>query len=875
MKLIKFLLIATFATLSFSQSTAQPAATKTVTYNLCYPDNAHPLNNALLTNLMSALPRVNDKPCITFEATFSFKYRVAGSNFRTEIFCDRVQLAHPLTFQRFDLSDKIFPVTAKVDVKIDEQTKSFEHQLKAGAKMGDMLTPDQPQKFKIEIVSVQTGQEVLSRIVEKQQHISAYYTADTQIKLAFEELSTINPDSLEMLDQYLEITRKNFAIVDRIKKKELYKHLNLGENDPLNVYDRTNELHKANFEAKNALLEQTSNLGEEYLRLGLESLNQKDTATALEYFNTAIEVDSMLAGPYVEKAKIDFNRGKLVEIIDQIRFISAHTTHHSGNREDMVEMIKYIESQLIDQAEAQNKQEHYHEALTLMDSAEHICNSIQVVVCSDMINVARSHSWRGLLNQHIINWFDIISRTQYSELPNVVEETFQFRKDHNKWLTTNELLYTNMKIVQDTLISVATKHEDDDPEKALEALYAAREICNAYVEIPCAENLDERFKVAFQKSYKKMLNEAEAALQDSLPNRADTIQTKAMRYIKAQKLQPTQKHREIIDRIAQQRYALLIEELRNVKLADKKSITLLDSALTIRKKNGIDEARDENFQRTRLLTDYVTSLAEKAERMLRAEQIVIATELVQEIDWVLNRFNFVLNDSQQDFVNKLREKIGRQACYKRHKKLSIYTIAAEKFMVRKDYPHAQESFEKALTLIKNNPGCGFNAEKLKQELKRIADAAAYQRHVKVFRDSAVNNNFESAIAEYDVIKNKFNDSLLKPFDLEFQTLANAAQETNYLPFMHHAAKVLAERGQPNESFGLITVLYKSDFDYQLSKPAQEALGASLAKEFYIKDPSDESAQLYEGYVIDKKWSKPFKKAFKRQWKIMQTATETD
>ena len=875
MKLIRFLLlIVGIITLSL-QIKAQPAATKTVTYNLCYPDNSHPLNNAILTNLMSSLPRVNDKACITFEVTFSFKYRVASANFRTEVFCDEVKLAHPLEFQRFDLSDKIFPVTASMKVQVDDQSKTFKHKLKAGAKIGEILTPDQPQSFEIEITSIQMGQEVLSRIVEKQQHISAYYTADTQIKLAFEELSTINPDSLERLDQYLDITRKNFAIVERIKKKELYKHLDLGTHDPLNVYERTSELHKATFEAKNSLTEQTQNLGEEYLRLGLEALKQKDTATAQEYFNTAIDVDSDLAGPYVEKAKIDFNRGKLVEIIDQIRFISANTTHHSGNRDDMVEMIKYIENQLVDEAEEQNKEEHYHEALTLLDSAEYICNSIQVVVCSDMINVARSHSWRGLLNQHIINWFDIISRDQYSELPAVIEETFQFRKEHNKWLTTNELLYVNLKIVQDTLINVASQHENTDPEKSLEALYAAREICNEYIEIPCAGNLDERFKVAFQKSYQKMLQEAETALIDSLPNRADTIQTKAMRYIRAQELEPTSKHREIIQRIAAQRYALMMQSLRAAQLADKPMITLLDSAITIRKNHNFDQAKDENFQRTRLLTDYITSLSEKADRMLNADQVVIATELVQEIDWVIHRFDFVLNNTQQTFVDDLREKIGRQVCYKRYQKLQIYEIAAEKFMSRNDYPHAEESLKKGLKLIKNNPGCGFDEEGIKNNLKRIADVADYQRELLKLKSMAVNNRFQDAISTYDFIRNNFNDTLLEPFGIEFVELSSLAKELGYLPFVHHAAKVLAEWGQPNASFGLITYLYKHNFDHQLSVPAQEELGASLAKEFYIKDPSDKSAQLYEGYIIEKKWSKPFKKAFQRQWKTMQIATDSE
>lgn len=852
---------------------AQPAATKTVTYDLCYPDEAHPLNNAVLTNLMSSLPRKNDKACMTFQATFSFKYRVTGANFRTEIFCDDVKLTHPINFQEFDLSSEIFPVKANVLVKVDNQSKTFHHKLKKGAKIGDILTPDQPQTFEITIKSVETGQEVLSRIVEKQQHISAYYTADTQIKLAFEELETIHPDSVAQIDKYLDITRYNMAIVKRIKDKELYKKLNLGKHDPLNVYERTSQLHKATFEAKNKLTSQSNNLAEEYLRLGIDAIQSQDTATANEYFDKALEIDSKLAGAHVEKTKIDFNRKKYKDVIQQIRFISAKTTHHSGDRDDMVLMIKEIEDQILDAADQQNKEEHYHEALSLLDSAENICNSIQVVVCSDMINVFRSHSWRGLLNQNIINWFGIISRNQYSELPQVIEETFQFRRDHNKWLTTNELLYTNLRIIQDTLIQVADKYRQNNPQKALEALYAAREICNAYVEIPCAENLEEQFKAAFKESYKQMLNQANAKLADSLPNSADSIQRKAMQYCQAQDIAISQKHKEIITHINAQRYSLLMQKIRQSKLPEKRTITLLDSAITLRKNSSVEQANDEKFQKTRLLTDYVSMLADKSERMLNAEQVVIATQLLQEIDWVVARFEYVLSDGQQDYLNQLRQKIGTQACYKKSQQKQIYQIAAQTFKRRNDYPHAKQSLETALGIIQNNKDCGFNPKEIKDEIKRITPAADYQEQLNRLKEFAVNNKFDDAIRIYDQIKADYNDSALNKFDIEIISLNEMAKNLNYLPFVHHAAKVLAERGKPNDSFGLITYLYKNEYDHKLSYPAQKELGASLAKEFYIKDPSEESGSLYKGYIIENKWSKPFKKAFQKQWKEMQIESE--
>jgi tetratricopeptide (TPR) repeat protein len=823
---------------------AQKAATETETYNLCYPDESFPLNNALLTNLMSSLPKVDGKSCITIEATFSFKYKVAASNFRTDIFCDRIEITHPITFQKFELADQILPIPVKFTVQVDDQTKEFKHDLRNNIKVGDILTPDQPQKFNVRITGVEISQDVLSRVVQKQQHISEYYTADTQIKLAFEDLNSINPDSVQYLDRYLDITRKNQAIVKRIKEKELYKKLNLGEHDPLNVYERSNELKKATFEAQSNLTDQSSNLAEEYLRLGEDAISLSDTAKAIEYFDKAIEIDAKLAGAYVEKTKIDFNRKKYIDVIRQSRFISAHTTHHSGNRTDVSDMIKFIENKLVDEAETHNRKEHYQEALVLLDSAETICSSIQIVVCSDMINVARSHSWQGLLYQNIVNWFDVLSRHQYSELPEMVEETFEFRRANNQWLTTNELLYKNLHIIQDSLLAIAETAQQEEPEKALEVLYAAREICNNYVEVPCHNKLDEQFKRAFESTYIKMIEKAEEALADSLPNTADSIQRKAAIYCHAQKIEISDAHKQIISVIAAQRYAQLMQKLRAVKVADKKTITLLDSALTIRLRNGLDKTNDHNFQRMRLLTDYVASLSDKASRMFRAGQIVIATQLLNEIDWVVSHFKIAINDDQQSFINTLREKIGSEACYEKTTQVRIYTMSAETFISKKDFVHAEEAYEKALDLMKKNTGCGFDIQATKKKKEHIDQVAAYQRDLAVMRQFALDNKFQAAIDKHDAIKNSYSDSLLQRHEVEIMPLGKYALNLAYEPFVHYAAKILAQRGYPGESFNLIVWLYKHTFSRELSAPAQQELGKTLAKEFYIKNPSPESAQLY-------------------------------
>lgn len=852
---------------------AQVAATKIVTYNFCYPNAEAPLNNALLANLMSSLPKVSDKSCITFEATFSFKYRITGANYRTEIFCDEILVKHQIDFQQFNVAEHIIPIQTKFTVKIDEENKSFDHTLRSGIKVGELLTPDQPQTFHIEINSILVDNDVLSRVVEKQQHISEYYTADTQIKIAFEDLQTIYPDSVQYIDKYLEIARKNQNIVQRIRKKELYRKLNLGTHDPVNVYERLKELDKAIFDVKASLTKQSNNLSQEYLRLGIETLATTDTAVAIEYFDKAIEVDDKLAGAYVEKAKIDFNRKKLLDVISQVRFIDSHTVHHSGNRTDVNTMIKFIENSLIEQADKQNHEDHFYEALLLLDSAEIICNSIQVVVCSDMINVVRSHSYRGMLNQHIINWFDIISREQFSELPQVISETFEFRKQNNSWLTTNELIYVNLKIIQDTLLSMADRYGISNPSKALETLYAAREICNTYTEINCPPGLDEKFKNAFTHTYKQMLAEAKKAITDSLPNRADTIQRKAARYCRAQQIEIDQEHKRIIKQIAKLRYLSLMSQVRASRVIEKREVLWLDSLLTIRKRVGVNQANDETFHRTRLLTEYVGSLTDKAQRMIEADQFIIAMQLLGEVDWVVKRFGYVLSNEILTFIQTLRSRVGNQACFEKHRQYQIYMLAAEKFMSNNDYRHAKVTLEKAQKWAVVYKECGFDLANVKKILTRIEQPAYYQNKMEEIKQLAIDNRFDEAYAAYESIDAAVFDSILHKFNLANLKIDEIAIQINYMPFIQYVAKSLAQQGHPNRSFGLITLLYDSHYTRELTKDAQTELGASLAKEFFIKDPSVESAQLYLGYTLDKKWSKPFIKAYKKKWKEMQTSID--
>jgi hypothetical protein len=385
--------------------------------------------------------------------------------------------------------------------------------------------------------------------------------------------------------------------------------------------------------------------------------------------------------------------------------------------------------------------------------------------------------------------------------------------------------------------------------------------------------LEEQFDAAFKSSYKKMLEKAQVALNDSLPNRADTIQTKAMKYCIAQNFEPNAKHKQIVVDIAKLRYLLLMNELRGEKVVQKRAVTLLDSALTIQRKYSVAEAKDEKFQRTRILTEYVSMLFEKADRMLKAEQLVIASNLLSEIDWVVNHFGYVLSEGQNSFYAGLRESLGKQACFENYHQFRIYMLAAKKFELRKDFPHARASYLKAEKLAKTNTQCGFDIDNVKKQIDSIKNVADYQIGYNNFIKYAVDNEFEKAIQEYDFIQDNYSDSTLQLFNVEMVKLNETARQLEYLPFVHYAAKMLAERGFPNESFGLITYLYQKDFDFNLSIPAQQALGASLAKEFYIKDPSEESAARASAYIIDKKWSKPFKKSFDKKWKDMQTEFE--
>jgi len=295
--------------------------------------------------------------------------------------------------------------------------------------------------------------------------------------------------------------------------------------------------------------------------------------------------------------------------------------------------------------------------------------------------------------------------------------------------------------------------------------------------------------------------------------------------------------------------------------------------LNIRKIQGEDQANEKTYPRTRLLTEYVSTLTDKAQKMIKADQFAIAIQLLDEINWVVNRFGYVLSNETVSFIQNLRSKVGNQACFEKHRQYQIFILTAEKFMSRNDYRHAKISLEKAKKYVSNNAECGFDLAQIKNTLLRIEQPALYQKMVEDIKQQAVDNKFEEALSTYQNILNSVSDSVLSKFNIPLKKIDEIAIDVNYMPFIHYVATNLAQNGYPNRSFGLITILYDSKYNRELTEEAQAELGASLAKEFFIKDPSVESSQLYLGYTLDKKWSKPFINAYKKKWKEMQIVAE--
>ena len=838
----------------------------TITVNLCYPDDKSSINNVILSNLSQSLPTIKDKPCLTYK--LSFNYEITATNIRT--FYRNVKVESIVVYQRFSIRELLMPVDLTITVSYFNNKLLIEKQdVKQVISQDGLLCNYQiPQgktinRVEITIKKFDLSPLMLDKIIERQQIIDEYYSADIQLKLVEEDLKKIKFDQTDNSEQYQEITKKSLTTVSRIKAKNFEQSLFLNEYDPVKLISRLNAISSQSISAQKKLVVQIPNIEREYYKSGVTALQKKDTVSALRFFYQAIDAASDFALPYIKLADIEIDKNNFPEAIRLIHLVDKNTVLDSLAVIEASTSLNNIINNMLDDVKLTRLQGNFDEAMLQLDECYELCSSISFYTCSGLLDIEKKEIISAIFAK-IVKQIEIhLNKRKYDDFLMIVDSAYQYQILYSVLLKNRELLFKCLNASYSTLVAYGEKTMDINVSAAIDALMTSKKLCQKYREVTCKEEANALLKTAFTAYYDQMIEEAFLLFNAQHIASADTLQRKAESYCIEQDLNISKRHIELQHLIYQYHYNTIIDNIINERYADCNALKMADSATTLLNRYKLKETGNELTAYRKAVQKCCYSIVGIAEKCLITKDF---NGVISNLDRAINlkqKYNVDLDPELERRIIELRDLLFIARCQKSKFYIDIQLKSADSFQSKKEFPFAVNALKNAAKLVEKDTECGFGADDIKERIKYLTPISQYQTDYEKIYDYIQEHKFDKAISQISKIEKVYSDSLLIHFEIERKSFLSIVIEYDYIPFTIAVAEYLAEEGYYEESLELLNLLYSKNIESHLTKKIQENLGRNIAardKE-ELQNDDDKKDAVYKYINNDTKWFRTFVKTY--------------
>lgn len=842
----------------------------TIVQSICYPDESTPMNNVILANLSPALAKENNKPCLRY--SLNLKYNIVAD--KVQLFYNSAKVTNTVIFQGFSLRDLMLPVSIELEAHFISSRETIEKKrIKFEMlKEGLFFTYNIPSGKSISIVNfkvvkIEFGQQMLDRIVSRQQLINDYYSADVQIKLAEEELKKIDFDVIDNNDRFQEISSKVLATDDRIKSKQFDSKLYLNENDPVNLQHRLSELYNKAHGSKTKLVSQTSNLCSEYYRIGLSALQKNDTATAIINFNNAIAVNPRFAMPFVQIAAIELDSGNYNKVISIIRHVDNNTDHDTSSVNHVNVLINRILNEFVEDIRLIRQQKNLSEALIQIDSCYRICSTISIVKCPTFLDTERNHIYTSILEKFITDNQVELDKCDYQRYRMVTDSMYKFYSKNSDYIASRTMVYDHLNGAYKILIQDGQKNIEGNPTQALEALMTSKYLCENYSEVSCNPQVAEYLNSIFDNLYNSMVDEAVLLFDAQKYESADTLQNKANEYCKQQNINISDKHVRLIYRIKEQQYTTILENFKQNKYTRCEALQMVDSAIIIRKHFNISALTNETRLHHYAVQMCINQMIVDAEKCIISRYYDEAKNCLNKAESLAKNYGIVIEQPTSARIAEIKGQLGHELCNDVKLKIDIQLNASDLHLRNCEYIYATQALNRARLIVESNLNCGFTTDDIDNKIKYYELPTRYQIDYDKIIGDIQNHRFEQANTRLGEVAQHYSDSMLRKYNIKQLKLVEFVKHYDYVPFTLGTIEYLAQNGNTEHALTLLYFLYENEIDEDITSKAQDKLGRSLAKRDVVSQKDkDPTISVYQYVRHDKKWFKQMINSYKKQWR---------
>lgn len=842
--------------------------------------------NTPLRNILKTLAQGNNKPIPATKFYFAYKQksRIMKKNNTLEFIVEiqDINFSGDLNYKGFPMSEFLFPNEADFSInwlsRSGQIIKTFnftnvqineDNLVLADFYENDTLMQN---SYKIEVVNKNFYYTVVNMklVKSKADLIDEYYTIDNQMKYAFAELETVNPDNIDKLYEYNSIINKNDILISSITAKDFINQLNLENYDPIKLDEKLSNLYGLNNQLKYEIKYNLEHLYEIYYHRGLEFLANGKTELALQNFNKSVNSNLFFAPAHYQIAKINYYRKNYDLAVTGILDIVNNMNPDPNTRELAVELANMVYADLISIAKNYNSQNKFELALSSLDKAKNICQSVTGMICSTELQTAYQESINGKYQQYISNANQQIDAGKLFDAENLIQTLRVYYQSNTGLLDVNYLDKVIEKLYFAYIEKSKKLNASGNYTDAVKCVDNASQICKTNSKIQCTNDLEEQVLIAYKGIYAVKIESAKTSLLKNDLKSTEQNLNDAELYRSSKNLDKNPLYDDLMFQLNSKKYQSLISESHDL-FANKKyenCLAKIKEAEKIAVSSSIAISNDVKKLKENSARNQIVKLIQNGTDAVETNNLKIARDNYKDASALVSEYSLENDKEISASLNALKGKMFSQECKNALNEYQTQYNLVLSYCDKKEFDDADRAMEKAFQIADKNSDCDINTDEAKNKRSAILPAITYQKLFADIEKMLREGKYEQLYKKFQDLEMYYFEFKVDKFGLEHLTLTDYILKCNS-EFVNYSIKYYAEKNDLSNSLKFLDELFKRNYSPKWCSQNQEFLAAELAKRDFANNSSANPKEVVTKYTKGEKWYSILKKSYLKQWKTLK------
>lgn len=726
---------------------------------------------------------------------------------------------------------------------------------------------EEPCSLRIASIDLHFSRNSIREADEFVNLVDNYFNTDAHLQMIETELNQVRTDTLELLEQFHQMTINNTSVFNKIRSVQYASKLDLATYDPINLMNHVSKAEQLNRNVKKKLEYTLSHMHEAYYAKGMDWLNWGKGDRAEEMFQKSIETKHNYAPPHYQLALMNFNARLYYTVLDTCASIIKNMNPDSDTRYNTIKLSERVIYIFLDSVNNHIANQDVDEGFRMLSVCKDYCRKIKGIRNFEEFDKLSAQLYGTIHAKLIKQAQEKFEASDLRQSTALADSAANLRAEYPTFDIDDK---AESKLLNDLYVAWINYGKKVSMEQADEALFAfdqATIICQKHKAVECTSELERLAFDSRTHKYTQDLVAIRGVLEETLADSALMMIDNAEKYQTKWGL----KRLSLVDDLRTEAYQIkydgLMLEGDNAMQRKKprEALAFYSSAMAINKAQPIiaDSAWvDKNKKAT---IQYVLQLCSLGISYANMLQMGNAGQQYNTALAIAENGMVTKNKEVQAALSELSAALSDGECSKAWFDYNIQVGAAERLIKQKEFIKARTSLSKAAAIARANYKCNLTDSVVMKRSTDIELICKYQELINSIQPMLEQKEFTKALETYVEATEFFNDSCQNKFGIKHKPVYDYVFENQYSGLIDCAVIYLADKNELSKALKLLDELYRRYYESMWARESQSKLGIELARRDFRRYPTADPKLKVLDYTRNEKWFNNLKKAYLQEW----------